>query len=148
MSEIMPYIWLGIIVFALILKIHTFAFFPVWFIPPAFAAFILSLLKIQVWLQAAVFIAASFILIIFSRIIVKKLRRYRNAKNANFAREDSLIGRNALVTEEINNYKNTGTIRFNGLNWDAQAEDDDIIYESGLVVIILRIDGVRVICAR
>jgi len=147
LSEIMPYIWLGVILFAFILKVHTFKFFPAWFIPSAFASFIMSLLKIQVWFQAAAFFAATFILLIFSHLIYKNFISSKNI-NLNEIQADSLIGRNAIVTEEINNYKNTGTIRINGLVWDAQAEDDDIIYESGLVVIILKIDGMRLICSR
>lgn len=148
MAEIMPYIWIGIIVFALILKVHTFTFFPVWFIPSAFAAFILSLFKVRVWIQVIIFFILTLISLVFSRIILKKLVKHKNSNIPNFARNDSLIGENAIVTEEINNYKNTGTIRINGLIWEAQAEDDDIIYEIGLVVIILRIEGVRLICSR
>ena len=60
----------------------------------------------------------------------------------------SFIGRNAIVTQEINNFKNSGAVRINGLTWFAQSEDDDIIYESGLVVTVIRIDGVRAICSR
>ena len=144
MSEIMPYIWIGVIVFAFILKIHTFKIFPVWFIPSALTAFALSLLGVQTWLQAAAFFIIISVLLIFSGLIVKRPKKRKNSN----ARDDSLIGRNALVTEEINNYKNTGTIRINGLVWNAQSEDDDIIYESGLVVIILGIQGVNLICSR
>ena len=142
----MPYIWIGVIVFAFILKVHTFKIFPVWLIPSAFTAFVLSLIDIQVWLQVAAFFVITLVLLIFSRAIIKKPKKRKNA-NIN-SRDDSLIGRNALVTEEINNYKNTGTIRINGLVWNAQSEDDGIIYESGLVVIILGIQGVNLICSR
>ena len=142
----MPYIWIGVIVFAFILKVHTFKIFPVWLIPSAFTAFALSLLEVQIWLQAAAFFVITLVLLVFSRAIIKKPKKRKNA-NIN-SRDDSLIGRNALVTEEINNYKNTGTIRINGLVWNAQAEDDGIIYESGLVVIILGIQGVNLICSR
>lgn len=141
----MPYIWIGIIVFAFILKVHTFTFFPLCFIPSALAAFILSLLNIQVRLQVIVFFIMTLISLIFSGIISKKFVKLKNSRSV---RGGSLIGKNAIVTEEINNYKNTGTIRVNGLILDAQAEEDDIIYETGLVVIILGMDGVKLVCSR
>jgi hypothetical protein len=60
----------------------------------------------------------------------------------------AVVGKNAIVTREINNYKNTGAVRIEGIERGARADDDDIIYESGLVVTIIRADGIQVICSR
>jgi len=145
MSELMPYIWIGIIVFASVVEIHTFAFFTVWFIPPALASFTLSLLEIPVSVQAVIFFAVSILLLILSRTAFKRSKKYRNADYQDRVR---IIGKHAIVTEEINNYKDTGTVRINGLTWTAKSDDDDIIYESGLVVTVVNIDGEGTICTR
>ena len=142
MSEFMPYIWIGIVVFASVVEIHTFAFVSVWFVPPALASFALSLAGIQVWTQAAVFFAVSAVLLVLSRTLFRRTVRYR------ISNHDSIIGKNAIVTEEINNHKDTGAIRVNGLTWNAKADDGDVIYESGLVVTVVHIDGVEAICSR
>jgi len=138
----MPYIWIGIVDFASIVEIHTFASVAVWFIPAALTSFTLSLTGIQVWIQALVFFIISLILLVFSKTVFRKSKRYKNSGS------DSIIGKYAIVTEEINNYKETGTVRINGLTWIAKSDDDDIIYESGLVVTVVHIDGVEAICSR
>ena len=137
MSELMPYIWIGIIVFASVVEIHTFAFVPVWFVPPALAAFTLSLLEIPVWIQAVIFFAAAFILLVLSRTAFRKSKKRKTQNNY----YDYIIGRHAIVTQEINNYKDTGAIRINGSTWLAKSDDNDIIYESGLVVTVIHVDG-------
>ena len=136
----MPYIWIGVIVFAAVSEINTFVFISVWFIPPAFTAFILSLTGIQVWIQVFIFFIITLILLVLSRTIFKKLKKFKDL--------NSVIGKNAIVTEEINNYKSTGTVRINGYVWAAKAEEDDIIYENGLVVTVIQIESGKVVCAR
>ena len=143
--------WIGIIVFAIVAKIYTFALVSVWFIPSALAAFILSLTGFQVWFQVLVFFILTLILLFLSATVFRKYIKTKTAlvsdieknKNANL-----IIGRNAIITQEINNYKNTGIIRIDGAEYRAKSDDDDIIYETGLVVIILRTDGAYIICSR
>ncbi|MCL2772786.1 MAG: NfeD family protein [Oscillospiraceae bacterium] len=141
----MPYIWIGIIVFASILELYTRAAAAFWFIPAALVSFILSLTgTVDVWTQVLVFFIIALILLILSRTIFKKFIKFK-AVSTNY---NSVIGKTAIVTEEINNFKNTGAVRINGATWTAKSEDDDIIYESGLVVSIVGTDGVKAICSR
>jgi len=145
MNEIIPYVWISVIVFAAVAEIYTLVKIPLWFIPSAFAVFILSLTKMQVWIQVALFFIITSILLVLSRIILKNFTKF---KFINFAPELSFIGRNAIVTEEINNYRNMGAVRINGFICKAKAEDDDIIYESGLVVTVTGTDGLKAVCSR
>jgi len=142
--EIMPYIWIGVIVFSFVAEIYTFAFVSVWLIPSALMTFVLSLTGMQVWIQVLLFFIITLILLVLSRTIFKKFIKFKTTS----VNSDVFIGKNAIVTEEINNYKGTGIIRANGFVWIAKAEENDIIYESGLVVTIIRIDGVKAICSR
>jgi len=140
----MPYIWIGVIVFALVAEIYTFARVAVWFIPSALTAFFLSLTEMQVWIQVLVFFIITLILLVLSRTIFKRFIKFKT-KESN---QVYIIGKDAIVTEEINNYKRTGAIRINGSTWTAKSEDDDVIYESGLIVTVVKTEGRKVICTR
>jgi membrane protein implicated in regulation of membrane protease activity len=144
MKEIIPYIWIGIIIFAAVAELHTLALVSVWFVAAGIIAFIFSLAGMEVWLQVLLFFIITSILLILSRTIFKKFIKFKSEST----NVDSLIGKTAIVTEEINNLKSTGEIRINGVLWTARAEDDDIIYETGLVVTISAIEGVKAICTR
>ena len=138
MREIMPYIWLGIIIFALIAGVNTRSRTPLWLIPPGLTAFILSVSGAAVWRQACIFFILAAILLILSRTFFKKIIKLKNP----------LDGKAAIVTEEINNQKNTGEIRINGIAHTAKAEEDDIIYEAGIVVTVIGLDGIKAVCTR
>lgn len=144
MREMMPYIWIGIIIFAAAVRLNTHSLAPVWLIPAGLAAFILSLVETEVWLQALLFFALSAILLVLYSAVLKKITFS--------TKKISLAGRTAIVTVEINNYKNAGMIRLNGRTWNAKAEEDDIIYEAGLIVTVVETvdgdDGLKVICSR
>ena len=144
MNELMPYIWIGIIVFAALAEIYTLTLVAVWFIPSSVASFVLSLTGLQVWEQVFIFFIVTLILLILSRTVFRKFTKYKTL-NPN---SDLLVGKSAIVTQEINNYQNTGTVRINGLEWEAKTEEDDIIYESGLVVIVVGLDGATAVCSR
>ena len=138
MREMMPYIWIGIIIFAAAVKLNSRSLIPLWLVTAGLAVFILSLLETEVWLQALLFFALTAALLILSRTVLKKI----------IFKKISIIGRTAIVTEEINNYKDAGRVRINGVAWNAKSEDDDVIYEAGLVVMIIGIDGAKAICSR
>ena len=147
----MPYIWIGIIVFAAVAEIYTFVLVPVWFVPSAIAAVILSLTGFHVWVQVLVFFIISLILLVMSRTIFRKSIKSKTPVNINESFNSnpfSFIGKTAIVTQEINNYKNTGSVRIGGLEHSAKSDDDDIIYEIGLVVTIIRTEGAQAVCSR
>ena len=144
MSEIMPYIWIGVIVFAVIAEIYTFASVMVWFIPSALAAFVLSLTGFPVWVQAFVFFIVSLVMLVLSRTIFRSFIKSGNAA----VNPEPLTGKSGIVVREINNRKNTGAVRIDGLEFKAKSDDDEIIYETGLVVTITETDGMFLICSR
>jgi len=148
----MPYIWIGIVIFAALAEIYTLALVPVWFIPSSLTAFILSLTGFHVWIQAAVFFIISLFLLVLSKTVFRKFLKSKTALNINDtdtdANSDLLAGKSAIVTQEINNFKNTGAVRAGGFEYGAKSDDDDIIYETGLVVTIIRMDGEQMICSR
>ena len=58
---------------------------------------------------------------------------------------DSLIGKSARVTVEINNAKEQGAAVLNGQEWTARALEENRIYPEGVMVKVKEIRGVKLI---
>ena len=119
----------------------TMALTTVWFAGGAIAAFLMSLAHASVNAQLTVFAVVSFALLIFTRPwAVKHVNRRAVKTNA-----DSLVGRQARVTSEINNSLQTGSAVVNGQEWTARANKDGEIYPADTLVEIRAIQGVKLI---
>jgi len=90
-------------------------------------------------LQFAVFILVSALLLALLRPLLKKYLRVKPSRT----NADRLLGQEALVTEDIDNLRETGAIRINGVLWTAKSVDDTQI-PSGSRVVIARIEGAKV----
>ena len=91
--------------------------------------------------QLEVFVIVSFILLFFTRPLASKYLNGRTVKT----NVDSLIGRNARITAEVNNLKGTGAAVVNGQEWTARALRDEDIFSEGTQVVIREIRGVKLI---
>ena len=119
----------------------TMALTTVWFAGGAIAAFLMSLVHASVNAQLTVFAVVSFALLIFTRPwAVKHVNRRAVKTNA-----DSLVGKQARVTSEINNSLQTGSAVVNGQEWTARANKDGEIYPADTLVEIRAIQGVKLI---
>ena len=119
----------------------TMALTTVWFAGGAIAAFLMSLAHASVNAQLTVFAVVSFALLIFTRPwSVKHVNRRAVKTNA-----DSLVGKQARVTSEINNSLQTGSAVVNGQEWTARANKDGEIYPADTLVEIRAIQGVKLI---
>lgn len=136
--------WLIAFIVFVGIEIATLALTTVWFAGGAFVAFLLSLVGVNVETQLAVFVIVSFMLLFLTRPLAKK---YLN-QNITRTNVDSLIGRHARVTSEISNEDETGTAVVNGQEWTARALNDNDRYPAGMMVEIIRIDGVKLIVAK
>lgn len=144
LAQFIPYIWIAIIICAAVVELLTLTLVSVWFIPGAVITFIMSLFSIQTWVQVLVFVIISSVMLILSRTIFKKFIKFRSEPT----NSESLIGKTAIVTEEINNMSGLGAVRINGLEWSAKSEQNDVIYEKGIIVTVEKIEGVKLICSR
>ena len=61
---------------------------------------------------------------------------------------DLIIGRRVKVIEPISNRDETGTVKVNGQEWSARLVDTNGRAESGETVIVLSINGVKLICKK
>ena len=104
------------------------------------AALIAALFDAQLWLQIVWFLVISFVTLYFTRPLVKK---YVNSRSQP-TNADMMIGKEALVTEDIDNVEATGAVSVGGKVWTARSADGGRI-KSGAVVSVLHIEGVKLI---
>ena len=132
--------WLAVFVLLIVIELATMGLTTIWFAGGAVAGFIASMLGANVVIQAVVFFVVSIVLLIFTRPFAV---RYINS-NKTKTNIDGLIGQEALVLEEINNFRETGCARVEGKEWTARSVDDTVI-PADTVVIVERIEGVKLI---
>ena len=136
------YVWLAVFILSILVEAATAGLASIWFAGGAFVAFILALIGVgPVW-QVAAFVVISLLLLAATRPLAKK---YVNRKAGKTNVVDSIIGRTAVVTEEINNLKATGKVMVDGMPWTARTEDDSVVIPAGTEVKIEALMGVKCI---
>ena len=134
-------VWLIIFVLLVAVELATMALTTVWFAAGAMAALVSSMFGAPLWLQIIVFLAFSFIVLIFYRpFAVKYVNSKRTRTNVN-----DLIGKEGKVTEDINNLDQKGRMLLRGMDWSARTADDNVYIKKGTVVKVIKIEGVKAI---
>ncbi|MDR1629258.1 MAG: NfeD family protein [Oscillospiraceae bacterium] len=139
----MPYFslvfWVVLIIVFIVAEALTVQLTAIWFAAGALAAFVVALINPDAYLiQILVFVAVSAITLAITRPLAKKL----TSKTIQPTNADRYIGKEVLVTEEINNRRSTGAVQASGVIWTARSIDD-IIIPPEAVVVVERIDGVK-----
>ena len=143
MNYIMLFVWLAVVIVSVFCEAMTVSLVAIWFVPSALISLILSIFGVAEWIQVVVFFALSFAMILLlRRIFRKKLLAKQEATKTN---TDSLIGRQAVVVEDIDNLMAKGAVRIGGQEWSARSESGDPI-KAGIAVEILAVSGVKLIC--
>lgn len=133
-------IWLVLLIVFIVIELITLGLTTCWFALGSIAAAIASWLGTPLWIQFALFLVVSLAFLFFTRpIAVKYFNKDRVKTNA-----ESLIGKNAIVTSEINNIEGVGQVTVSGQEWSACSEEDQKILP-GTIVVIREIKGVKVI---
>ena len=73
--------------------------------------------------------------------------KYLN-KGAVHTNADSLIGKEAVVTEKIDNLKSTGAVQVNGQVWTARSVNPEHSIEKDEIVMVRAIEGVKLIVGK
>ena len=133
--------WLIAFVVLVCIEAATMALTTVWFAGGAVAAFFMSKAGFSVNAQLTVFVVVSFVLLIFTRPwAIKHVNRHTEKTNV-----DSLVGKQAVITKEVNNFHGTGSAIIGGQEWTARAEENEEIYPVDTKVEIRAIQGVKLI---
>ena len=136
----MEILWLAGIVSFIILEAVTYQLISIWFVIGAIGGLIAAMCGVDFYVQMAVFLAISILLLILLRPVSMKLIKKQDFKS----NADSLIGKSILVTQEVNNIKGTGQGKVNGMVWTVRSETDETI-AAGELAEIKRIEGVKLI---
>ncbi len=118
----MQYIWLGVLIAALIAEAATAGLISIWFVPGALVSMILAFCEVPEYLQLIVFFGMSLIFLVLSRTIWKKYTAIRPVEPTN---ADALVGMTAVVTADIHNIDAVGEVKVSGQYWSARAVRDD-----------------------
>lgn len=133
-------IWLVLMVVFLVTEASTVTLVSLWFAAGSLAAMIVSLLSGAIWLQVAVFLAVSAILLTALRPLVRKYVTPKLTRT----NIDSVIGSTGLVTVAIDNVAAAGQVKLGAMVWTARSTSGETIPE-GTLVRVDKIEGVKVL---
>lgn len=140
MSEMVT-LWLVVLIVSIGVEVATLGLTSIWFAGGAVVAVIVAAFHGSVWLQILLFFAVSLLLLFFTRpIAVRYFNRDRVRTNV-----ESMIGRQAIVTSEIDNLQGIGQVTVGGQEWSARTEADGMNLQPGTVVDIVAVNGVKLI---
>lgn len=132
--------WLMAFIILVVMEFLTMGLTTIWFAIGALAAFFASLFGASFWIQIILFLVVSLVvLVIYRPLAVKYINSRRTRTNV-----DDLIGKEAKVTERIDNLNQTGRVVLNGMDWSARTTIGDAI-EIDTTVKVIDVQGVKLI---
>lgn len=133
--------WLILLIVLIVVEVATLGLTTIWFAGGAFIAILASALGAPLYLQITLFLAVSVVLLLFTRpIAVRYFNHDRVKTNA-----EGLIGKRAVVEEEIDNLRSVGLVSVNGQEWTARSAAEEVRIPKGRMVVICAISGVKLI---
>lgn len=104
------------------------------------AALIAVLLGAGIWVQLVAFVVVSAAALALTRPLVKKITAGRSVPT----NADRVLGREAKVTETIDNENSTGAVYVDGKTWTARSVDG-IVIPVGEQVEVSSMEGVKLL---
>ena len=141
-----PYIiiWLAALVVFVIVEAMTTALTTIWFAGGCLVALILAVMHAPIWAQIVAFLIISLVLLAFTRPIANKYFNKSTVKT----NAESLVGLEGVVKEQIDNLAATGLVTVKGQDWTARTAENEERIEKDTVVVIEKIEGVKLIVKR
>lgn len=133
--------WMVVLILCIGIEVLTLGLTTIWFAAGALVAIFAALLYAPIFVQVILFLLVSLVLLFFTRpIAVKYFNTDRVKTNV-----ESMVGRQAIVTEEIDNLQAAGQVTVSGQEWSARSWDDKVRIPVGTVVTVAAISGVKLI---
>lgn len=140
MNEMMIF-WLVLLIVCIVIEVMTMGLTTIWFAGGALVAVLAALLHAPIFIQVILFFLVSFLMLFFTRpLAVKYFNKDRVKTNV-----ESMVGRQAIVTSEIDNLQSAGQVTLGGQEWSARSYDDNVRIPVGIVVRVAAISGVKLI---
>ena len=132
-------VWFVLMVVFILIEANTVSLVSVWFAAGSLIAMVAALLGAPLWLQGVLFLAASVLLLLIFRPLVKKHFTPKLVRT----NIDSIIGATGLVSADIDNILATGTVKLGATEWTARSTGGQKI-GAGTLVTVDKIEGVKV----
>ena len=133
--------WLVVLIVCLGIEMGTMGLTTVWFAGGALIAIVAAALNAPLVVQVVLFLGVSLVLLVYTRpVAVKYFNKDRIKTNA-----ESIVGRQAIVTEKIENLQGKGQVTVNGQEWSARSVKEGVDIPEGAVVTVVAISGVKLI---
>lgn len=133
--------WAVLTIALIIAELNTIQLISVWFAAGSLVSFIISLFGASFAWQVVAFIVISIVLLLATRPFVKKFMSRGIVKT----NADSIVLKECVVIEEVNNSRGTGRVHVDGLDWAARSAHMEKIFEADDICVIREIQGVTVI---
>ena len=131
MTEV--FAWLALLILLVLIELATMGLTTIWFAAGALGA--------PVLVQVILFLVVSVLMLVFTRPVAM---RYFNVGRAK-TNVDSMLGERGIVTGRIDNLHSCGQVTLKGMEWSARSQETEGTIEEGTVVIVKKIDGVKLI---
>jgi membrane protein implicated in regulation of membrane protease activity len=133
-------IWAAVIVVFTVAEGISVGLTSIWFSVGGLAALVVSFFtpshQVQIW----TFLIVSLLCLLALRPVAKRYFAARRSEPTNF---DRVVGQQAIVTGEICNLENRGSVKVMGQEWSARSVSGEVI-PKGATVVVRRIEGVKV----
>lgn len=133
--NVMPWIWLGILVICIVIECFTFSLTTIWAALASVPLIFISRTSLSLQVQILIFAVITLLLIIGTRPLALKLLRKEKNENIN-----NLEGQKVIVTKKITATEKGEAKASNGVIWTAKSNDSSEI-EKDSVCRILKIEG-------
>ncbi len=136
------FFWIVVAVILGIIECATPQLVSIWFCGGAIvSALIAYFVTDMLWVSIVVFIIVSTLLLIFTRPLVKK----KMLVKAEPTNADRILGKEAIVIEDINPIENVGQIKVDGQIWSAKSQQPIL---KGEKVTVSSIEGVKAVVTK
>lgn len=137
----MVWIWVALLAAFVVIEAATAQLVTIWFAIGAFAALVSTFFTESIMAQIIVFVIVSAVALAVTRPVVKKMTKTKKQPT----NADMYIGKQAIVTEDINNLEATGLVNVGGSVWTARTETEGCTVPAGEHVTVVKIEGVKLI---
>ena len=135
-------IWVVLFAVFVVFEAVTVQLVSIWFAIGCIGGIVANLCGASTVLQIAVVVIFSIICLIITKHLAKKLKKNKTDSKTN---ADLLIGKEAILLEDVDNVRETGYIKVNGVEWNVKSFEDKLIIPKGTKVEVKNIVGSKLI---
>lgn len=135
-------IWVVLFAVFVVFEAVTVQLVSIWFAIGCIGGIVANLCGASTVLQIAVVVILSIICLIITKPLAKKLTKNKTDSKTN---ADLLIGKEAILLEDVDNVRETGYIKVNGVEWNVKSFEDKLIIPKGTKVEVKNIVGSKLI---